>query len=133
MKSILFLTFILFIGMPFNLLAEDNFQEILLVPAPISDVTVLPKYTTRKDVRVWLKGVFSNGCYSWSHTVINMNEKNVFTISLYPIAQFFTGFCTMAFHRYSEVVHLGTLNSGVYKILVQTPDGLFIERNTLIE
>ena len=132
MKAILCSIFILCVGLPINLFADNGLEEIIFVPAPVSEVIVFPEYKIG-NVKVWINGVFKNGCYSWSHAEVVESQREDFIITLYPIAQFYTGICTMALSHYNKVIHLKIIDPGNYRILVQTSGGRVMERNTSVE
>ncbi len=94
--------------------------------ASVTSVFVPGGFGTESDIYVIARGVFPNGCYSWSHG--ELEHLNEFSHVVKPIANVIVGsYCTMALVPFEVEISLGRFAAGRHDVQFKNADGSVIQ------
>ncbi len=91
-------------------------QSQTLIKTQFNSIFVPAGFDSNDRVQLVGEGVFSNSCYKSGATEVKVDRANK-TIELVATAYKYDGFCLQVLVPYNEVVDLGVLEAGDYKII----------------
>ena len=87
-----------------------------VVPSSFSKIYVPEGYDDNDKVQIVGEGMFPNSCFRYEDTRLKVNHENK-TISIESFAYKYQGICLMVIVPFDEVLDVGLLQKGTYKIV----------------
>jgi len=115
MVKYLFNIFMIFVGLSSIAMARDEFSPTL-IPIQISDMYIPSGFDSNDDVQVVVEGWFPNTCYKLAPQDKNTVKVEGNVIFIQPQAWKYNGACLQVVVHYDQVISLGILNEGDYRV-----------------